>query len=152
MHIYAYVISCDNLIADKSNYLPESYTDLEGVTRDSVIDIVDPRILVSSDCPVDCNYCYIPAFARYYYVTVEVVRAGLYLLSMHCDVLTSHISDIKKAKVVALRTKEAGETDNINLYVRDPDLPMFAYTEDCVHVVGSLGTGWAAGAYVCTVG
>ena len=152
MKIYAYLISCDNLIADKRNYLPESYTVLEGVTRDSVIDIVNPRILVSSDCPVNCNYCYIENFARYYYVTVDIVRAGLYLLSMHCDVLTSHISDIKSAKAVSSRTKEAGETDNINLYVKDRDLPMYAYTEDTVHIIGSFTDKWNAGAYVCTVG
>ena len=114
MDVYAYVISCDNLIADKRTELPETYTKLSGVTRDSVIDLVNPRILVTSDCPINCNYCYIPDFARYYYTTVEVVRAGLYLLSMHCDVLTSHIVDIKSAKAVASRTKEAGETDNIN--------------------------------------
>ena len=137
MNIYPYTISCDSLTADKRQYLPEAVTPLSGATRDNVIDVVNPVILVTSAAPINCNYAYVPDFGRYYYVTVSVIRAGLYALSMHCDVLTSHIVDIKH---------------NINVYVRDKDLPMFAYTEDCVHVIHSFSAGWTGGAYVCTVG
>lgn len=152
MNIDVYTITCDNLIADKRTILPETPTSLQGVTRDNVINIVNPVILVSSAAPIDCNYAYIADFGRYYYVKVSVLRAGLYALTMHCDVLTSHIADIKKSPAVAKRTKEAGENGNINLYVADRDLPLYAYTEDCAHILGSFSAGWNGGAYVCTVG
>lgn len=152
MNIYPYTITCDSLISDKRQFLPDNVAPLSGVTRDNVIDIVNPTILVTSAAPIDCNYAYIPDFGRYYYVKVSVIRAGLYALSMHCDVLTSHITNIKKSPAVAVRTKESGENGNINLYVNDGDLPMFAYTEDCVHILGSFAGGWTGGAYVCTVG
>lgn len=152
MNIYPYTITCDSLTADKRQYLPDAVTPLSGVTRDNVIDVVNPVILVSSAAPINCNYAHVPDFGRYYYVTVSVIRAGLYALSMHCDVLTSHIVDIKLSPAVAKRTRNAGVKDNINVYVRDKDLPMFAYTEDCVHVIHSFSAGWTGGAYVCTVG
>ena len=152
MNIYPYTLTCDSLTADKTQYIPEGVQPLSGVTRDNVIDIVNPVILVSSAAPIDCNYAYVPDFGRYYYVKVSVIRAGLYALTMHCDVLTSHITDIKKSPAVARRTRNAGETDNINMYVNDGDLPMFAYTEDCAHILGSFSAGWNGGAYVCTVG
>lgn len=152
MTIYAYTLTCDSLTADKRSYLPETYTSLQGVTRDDIINIVDPVILVTSATPIDTNYVYIPDFGRYYYATVSVIRAGLYALTLHCDVLTSHITDIKKSPAVARRTKNAGENDNINVFVHDSDLPMFAYTEDTVHVLGSFADLWGGGAYVCTVG
>lgn len=151
MIINAYQITCDNRIMDKTQYLGTA-TVLQGETRDQSVDLINPSILVSSDCPIDCNYAEIPAFRRFYYVTIDVIRSGLYLMQMHCDVLMSFRTDIKAAKCVAVRTREAGETDNINLYVPDRDLPSFAYTEDTVHIIGSFSAGWTGGAYVCTVG
>ena len=152
MTLYSYVITCDERIVDKSPYFPETPTTLSGVTRDSIIDTVNPVIMVSSAAPIDCNYAYIPDFDRYYFVKVSVIRAGLYALSMHCDVLMSYKTQLASCKAVARRTKEAGENGNINLYVKDGDLPMYAYTEDTVHIMGSFSGAWSAGAYVCTVG
>lgn len=152
MTIDAYVLTCDARIVDKRTYLSEHPVELKGETRDNIIDVVNPVILVSSEAPIDCNYAYIAAFGRYYFVRVSVIRAGLYALSMHCDVLMSYRTQIAASKAVARRTKDSGENGNINLYVKDGDLPMFAYTEDTVHVIGSFADKWSSGAYVCTVG
>lgn len=151
MTLTAYTCNCDNHIVDKTQYLTNSVI-LQGETRDNSIDIVSPDILVTSAVPLTCNYVFIPRFSRFYYVSVTVIRSGLYLLRCTCDVLMSFSGQIKQAACTAKRTKEAGEKGNINLYVPDSDLPMYAYTEDCVYIFGSFADKWQGGAYVCTVG
>ena len=151
MTITAYTVGCDNRIADKSPYLGQGVT-LQGETRDNAVDVAAPNILVTSNAPITCNYVYIPLFGRYYYTTVTVIRAGLYLLQCKSDPVMSFLTDIKRAKCTVRRTYGQGTRGNINVYVPDGDMPMFAYTEDCVHIIGSFKNNWTSGAYVCTVG
>lgn len=151
MTITAYTVTCDNRIVNKTTYLTGG-TELSGETRDNAIDVQSPDILVTSAAPINCNYAYIPLFGRYYYVTVTVIRAGLYLLRCNCDVLMSFRAQFAQSRCTVRRTQTATERGNINEFVPDGDLPMFAYTEDCVHIFGSFADQWAGGAYVCTVG
>lgn len=54
----------------------------------------------------DCNYCYIPKFNRYYYITdVVSVRANLWEVSMKCDVLMSYKDIIRQQTCFVLRNE-----------------------------------------------
>lgn len=88
----------------------------------------------------------------YYYCTIIATPGQMFRAVCKRDPFMSFKSQMLASKAVARRTKNPGTTDNINLFVNDPDLPMFAYTEDTVHVLGSFTNMWTGGAYVCTVG
>lgn len=93
----------------------------QGAFRDSV-SITDPvftineeNVPVMNTLLVNCNYAYIPAFNRYYYVTsVVLVRSGLWQFTCHVDVLKTYWNDIKLTPAVIARQ------ENIyNLYLDD---------------------------------
>lgn len=49
------------------------------------------------------NYCYIPAFSRYYWITDWTWNCGIWEASLKCDVLASYKSQIGSASLYALR-------------------------------------------------
>lgn len=78
--------------------------------------IIDPVILIESTENLrSCNYMYIPNFGRYYFINNIVhVRAGLYEIHAHCDVLSSS-GDALLNCVGIIRRQE----NNWNLYLDD---------------------------------
>ena len=73
---------------------------LNGNLRDEC-SITSPSILVEATSLVDYNYCYIPEFKRYYFVSeITSVRNGLWRVSLKVDVLESFKNDILKLSCI----------------------------------------------------
>ena len=116
---------------DKTSYL-DRYTKISGVLRNSTsiiaptIDIqfewrqdyvVDGQgtwvisdgkkvILATLEELLQCNYCYIEAFKRYYYITdIVSIRQGLWSISMSVDVLMSYKDIIKQQRGIVARNE-----------------------------------------------
>lgn len=89
---------------------------LSGSLRDST-NIINPVILIELNEIGNYNYCYIPNFNRYYFITdITVIRTGLYAISLLVDVLESFKTDIKNLSVILLNTQNSG----VNNYLPSP--------------------------------
>ena len=74
---------------DKSSYLTEVQT-ISGVLREET-SILAPILTLELSTRPNANYCYIPQFNRYYYITdIVSVRNNLWEISLSVDVLMSH--------------------------------------------------------------
>nr|DAI24699.1 MAG TPA: hypothetical protein [Caudoviricetes sp.] len=89
---------------------------LSGTLRDTT-NIINPIILVELNEISNYNYCHIPNFNRYYFITdITVIRTGLYAISLLVDVLESFKTDIKNLSVILLNTQNSG----VNNYLPSP--------------------------------
>ena len=74
--------------------------ELEGALRGES-SVVSPSFLIEYDNPSAANYCYIPAFGRYYYITNMInVRTGIWRIDCSVDVLMSYQSEILAMPVI----------------------------------------------------
>lgn len=72
-------------------------------------------MIESDETIVNYNYAYIPAFARYYFITdISSVRQGLWRVSMRCDVLESFADDILASACVIDHSTDTGTNDYLN--------------------------------------
>lgn len=79
-------------------------------------DILSPTFLVSSDV-IEYNYCYIPMFKRFYYITAIVARTGNQKeLTLACDELQSWKEGILANEAVLER-----QENEYNTYVSDSE-------------------------------
>ena len=78
----------------------------QGELRDEC-DILNPVLTIEGLNPdTTFNYCYIPDFKRYYFITESsVVRTGLIEFVLHVDVLQSWSSQILEQEGVILRNE-----------------------------------------------
>lgn len=84
---------------------------LSGTLRD-VTNIINPVILIELNEIGNYNYCYIPNFNRYYFITdITVIRTGLFAASLTVDVLESFKTDIKNLSVILLNTQNIGNNN-----------------------------------------
>lgn len=66
---------------------------LNGSLRDQS-SIITPTFALETN-PIGYNYCYIPAFGRYYYIkNIVAVRKNLFQLQLKCDVLMTYQTEI----------------------------------------------------------
>lgn len=82
-------------------------TTLSGTLREQS-SIIDPVISISDidEYVGSMNYAYIPQFNRYYFITnVESVRAGLWRVSFHVDVLYTYREQIKSNYAIIERNE-----------------------------------------------
>ncbi len=81
--------------------------DIEGTAKEPLTVQEATEILVTKNTNVDnANYCYIPDFQRYYFISKkEVVRNGFVKLTLVCDVLMSFKSSLLNLSVVAERSE-----------------------------------------------
>ena len=87
---------------------------LGGNLRDEC-SITSPSILVESTSLVDYNYCYIPEFKRYYFISdIVSVRNNLWRVSLKCDVLESFKSDILKLSCIVDKQQNQSYNNNID--------------------------------------
>lgn len=99
---------------DEKNKLDKSFTasvTLQGeLTTES--NVVSPSIIVGYNADyLASNYCYIPAWGRYYFITEITVDGQLMTLHLHCDVLKSFSNDIKTSKATITRSNRG----NVNI-------------------------------------
>ena len=77
--------------------------------------ITSPSILVESTSLVDYNYCYIPEFKRYYFISdIVSVRNNLWRVSLKCDVLESFKSDILNSSCIVNKQQNQSYSNNID--------------------------------------
>ena len=94
---------------------PTTVRTLTGTLREET-DIVDPEINVEfSGTLTDCNYMYIQALSRYYFITkIESIRNGVWRIYAHCDVLKTYAEAILNTEAVVARSES-----KYNLYLND---------------------------------
>lgn len=84
-------------------------------------EITAPIVRLKSAMPPTANYCYIPAFERYYYINKQnIIPGGINELSLQCDVLMSFKPTILDSTVIAERS-----TNHCNKSLPD-NLPLLA--------------------------
>lgn len=84
-------------------------------------EITAPVVRLNSAMPPAANYCYIPAFERYYYINKQnIIPGGINELSLQCDVLMSFKGTILDSTVIAERS-----TNHCNKSLPD-NLPLLA--------------------------
>lgn len=103
MNIYLYTSSAE------PNSFPKELGEavkFEGTLRDEC-DILNPVITFVGFNPANTfNYCYIPDFKRYYFITgSSVVRTNVVEFTMHVDVLQSWSSQILEQSGVVSRNE-----------------------------------------------
>jgi hypothetical protein len=87
---------------------------LSGTLRD-VTNIINPVILIELNEIGNYNYCYIPEFNRYYFITdITVIRTGLFAISLMVDVLESFQTSIKNLSVILLNTQNVGSSNYLS--------------------------------------
>ena len=87
---------------------------LSGNLRDEC-SITSPSILVEATSLVDYNYCYIPEFKRYYFISdITSVRNNLWRVSLKCDVLESFKSDILNSSCIVRKQQNQSYSNNID--------------------------------------
>lgn len=85
---------------------------LNGTLRDEG-DFIDPVFTTVTD-PTGMNYCYIPAFERYYFIRdIVVVRTGLWEVSCHVDVLKTYEDSIHQLMIYADGSNERPSEDDM---------------------------------------
>ena len=86
---------------------------LNGNLRDEC-SITSPSILVESTSLVNYNYCYIPEFKRYYFISdITSVRNNLWRVSLKCDVLESFKSDILNSSCIINKQSGMGKSNSL---------------------------------------
>lgn len=92
--LYFYNMNCEKNLVDKSSSLTNSRL-LNGQLNEQC-DILNPSILVDFDGVFEWNYCYVPKFKRYYFVTsVTSVRNKIWRIGLKVDVLYTFETDIR---------------------------------------------------------
>lgn len=77
--------------------------------------ITDPTIIIEMENPSFYNYCYIPQFNRYYFITdIISLRTNLWEIYMHVDVLMSFKEQIKKSRAIMDSTETEENTDYLD--------------------------------------
>lgn len=106
-----------NNISSKEN-LNKTLNDelkLTGTLRNST-SIIRPIFVVSDYNVVTKNYCYIPEFNRFYYITdITSVNNNLWQITCEVDVLMSFVNDILNLDVIIDKQVD----DYVNKYIED---------------------------------
>lgn len=89
------------------NFLSKVLTELTtvaAVLKDGT-EISAPVVRLNAAMPPVANYCYIPSFGRYYFITAQkILPGGINELMLECDVLMSFKSTILASSVIAERS------------------------------------------------
>ena len=105
------------------NHISKNITALATVSAllKNETEITTPVVRLKSAMPPGANYCYIPAFERYYYINKQnIIPGGINELTLQCDVLMSFKSTILNSTVIAERS-----TNHCNKSLPD-NLPLLA--------------------------
>lgn len=121
--LYLYNLTGTKIIVDKSSYLTNS-TLLNGQLTGEC-DLLNPSILIDYDNVFSWNYCFIPSFNRYYFISkITSVRKGLWRIDLHVDVLYTFESDLRLQSGLIKRINKANTYGNNYLKLVDDRLPL----------------------------
>lgn len=92
--------------------------EVEGSLRDSCR-VLQPSIMLVSDVSM-YNYCYVPAFDRYYFIDkVTAYRKSAWIVDLSCDYYMSHKDAILALQARIDRVNEQGDNYLANTFVLD---------------------------------
>ena len=98
--------------------------------------IIKPVILIGASNLIGFNYCYIPLFERYYFITdLVVVRKNLWRVSLRVDVLMSFKDDILECPIILSNTQT---TEIENYLPGDVYKSTVKYKTDIINFSGGL--------------
>lgn len=112
--------------------------------------IQSPTLLVNmADGLINANYCYIPKFGRYYYITdINISDGTIAMVRCKVDVLMSFWNDFRNSQCIARRS--SSRYDN---YIDDP---LVVKRPTSQYVFRKLPTKFtpsdSAGSYILTLG
>lgn len=93
------------------------------ITLDSCVfkddsSVENPNVVISTGTDItECNYMYIADLHRYYFIReIGVVRAGVYYIRGHVDVLSTYANEIKACNAIIAR-----QENSYNMYLDDPE-------------------------------
>lgn len=93
------------------------------ITLDSCVfkdesSVENPNVVISTGTDItECNYMYIADLHRYYFIReIGVVRAGVYYIRGHVDVLSTYATEIKACSAIIARQQNL-----YNMYLDDPE-------------------------------
>lgn len=115
-------------VPNKINKSIGSATIIENVrfVENNSLDVTNPSILLNMVDNLDdftqFNYCYIPKFKRYYFVTKISFENGLVRFDCKCDVLYTFRDDINKSSQYITRSESKQ-----NKFIVDSLLPIQSY-------------------------
>ena len=91
---------------------------LDGCVFKEDSSVENPNIVISTGTDItECNYMYIADLHRYYFIReIGVVRAGVYYIRGHVDVLSTYASEIKACNAIISRQENL-----FNMYLDDPE-------------------------------
>ena len=86
--------------------------------------VITPNIFVNTNTDICVyNYCYIPEFKRYYYITdIVSVNNNYWQISLKVDVLMSYKEEFSKIKGIMLRSEK-----KFNTYINDEKFKVLNY-------------------------
>ena len=108
--------------SSESNRLDKTLTDIatsSGTLRADT-SIIDPVFQIEGDLSsyINANYCTVSSFGRSYFINnIRSLRAGLFEISCHVDVLSSFKTQIRTNSAIIHRSE-----GNWNLYLNDGSL------------------------------
>lgn len=100
--------------------LPAGLGPYNTVNALDIVSIVNPTLILEySSGYIDCNYCYVQEFGRYYFCKVSVDTGGRIVLTCTVDPLMSFATEIKECQACITRNENTGIG-----YVVDNKLPV----------------------------
>lgn len=94
------------------------------------------------------NYCYIPDFGRYYFITDWVTTATMWEASLSCDVLGSYKNAIGNSNLYVMR---AAQLSVVNGNIADAEYPSQSIPQKGSTVISKPWTESVSGSYVMAV-
>lgn len=113
MEITFYQNTSDKRVIDKTLVIPYVLSNCDLIEPSSAI---DPEIIITRTPGLyQYNYCYIPYFSRYYYITDMVDVDGISMkIKLHVDVLMSF-----KNQILACPVNSRTNENNYDMYLPD---------------------------------
>lgn len=120
----AFTITIQTSSSEK-NRVDKTLTDIAALTGTLRNDtsIIDPTFQIAGDMSayLNANYCTVPAFGRCYFINnIRSVRAGLFEIVCHVDVLSSFKTQLRANSAIIHKSER-----NWNLYLNDGSLKTY---------------------------
>lgn len=99
-------ISADRRVLNKVTTTIKTIT----ATPTGEINILYPKLILEYDSTIlNANYCYIPNFNRYYYLSITLDKGKRMILNCSVDVLKTYATQIKNRQGTILRSESIGK-------------------------------------------
>ena len=142
MNIEFYQNKSDDIVVSKSL---DSISTLSACEIKEDCSIINPVFLVSGSVSsfADVNYCYVPDFLRYYYITdIKTAGNGMTEISCRVDVLMSFSAAFLGCEAIVARNQ-----NEFNLMLDDSEFRLYA---DPHIITKAFSSGFSTPTYIIT--